>query len=83
VRTDRIRQVLPCIENNQWFFDTELLLVAEAAGLVVTSVPVRWVEDLDSRVHIASTVIEDLRGLLRVRLSLTHKVGYLQMAGVA
>jgi glycosyltransferase involved in cell wall biosynthesis len=65
VRLDRIRGVLPLVENNHWFFDTELLLVSEAAGLEVRSVPVEWVEDMDSRVRIASTVMEDLKGLAR------------------
>jgi len=81
VRLDRVRSVLPLVENNHWFFDTELLLVAEAAGLEVRSVPVRWVEDTDSRVRIVSTVMEDLRGLARVRRSLDHKVGQLRTVG--
>jgi len=81
VRLDRIRNILPLVENNHWFFDTELLLVAEAAGLDVRSVPVEWVEDMDSRVRIASTVMEDLNGLARVRRSLGHKLVELRTAG--
>lgn len=82
VRLDRVRGLLPLVENNHWFFDTELLLVAEGAGLDVRSVPVEWIEDDDTRVRIASTVMEDLRGLARVRRSLTHKVGELGTVGV-
>jgi hypothetical protein len=55
------------VENNEWFFDTELLLLAERNHLTIHEVPVRWVEDLDSRVHIRKTVMEDLKGLWRVR----------------
>ncbi len=56
------------IEDNNWFFDTELLILAEKLGYRVKEVPVSWVEDPDTRVKIGSTVTEDLRGLLRLRL---------------
>jgi glycosyltransferase involved in cell wall biosynthesis len=59
--------LLPATENDQWFFDTELLLLAEEQGLRIHEVPVDWVEDLDTRVKIASTVMEDVKGLWRVR----------------
>ena len=57
------------MEDTGWFFDTELLLQAERRGYKIFEVPVEWVEDLDSRVKIVPTVIEDVRGLLRVRLA--------------
>lgn len=60
-------ELLPQVENNEWFFDTELLLLAEKGGYRVKNVPVRWSEDQDSRVNIIKTVVEDLRGLLRMR----------------
>jgi len=60
-------RLLPLVENNHWFFDTELLLMTEEQGLRVHQVPVRWVEDGDTRVKIAKTVREDLAGLARVR----------------
>ncbi|HEX5506442.1 MAG TPA: hypothetical protein VFW96_27745, partial [Thermomicrobiales bacterium] len=61
------RQLLPLVENNEWFFDTELLLLAEERGLRIYEVPVDWIEDLDSRVKITATALEDITGLLRVR----------------
>jgi glycosyltransferase involved in cell wall biosynthesis len=75
--------LLPLVENNQWFFDTELLLLAEEQGLRIHEVPVDWVEDLDTRVKIVSTVMEDVKGLWRVRkerlnrrrVSLARKMG--------
>lgn len=73
VKRSVARQLLPEIENNEWFFDTELLLLAEAAGLRVYEVPVDWIEDLDSRVRIVSTATEDIRGLLRVRARLLRQ----------
>ena len=61
------QELLPRVENDEWFFDTELLLLAEKGGYRVRDVPIRWVEDMDSRVNVFKTVLEDLRGLLRMR----------------
>jgi glycosyltransferase involved in cell wall biosynthesis len=66
VRIETVRPLLPLIENRNWFFDTELLVLAEYAGLRVRTLPVRWVEDRDTRVNIPRTVAEDLRGLARL-----------------
>lgn len=62
------RELVPRIENEEWFFDTELLLLAEKGGYRVKDIPVTWVEDPDTRVDILKTVLEDLRGLARMRL---------------
>jgi len=65
-RTDVIRPLLDHVKDDNWFFDTELLLLAEHNGLRVHEVPVDWVEDVDTRVHVTSTALEDVRGLIRV-----------------
>jgi putative flippase GtrA len=65
-RTDVIRPLLKHVQDDSWFFDTELLLLAEYNGLRVHEVPVDWVEDVDTRVHIVRTAVEDLAGLVRV-----------------
>jgi putative flippase GtrA len=65
-RGDVIRPLLERIEDDGWFFDTELLLLAEHNGLRVHEVPVDWVENTDSRVHLRQTATDDVRGLLRV-----------------
>ena len=61
------RELLPDIRNDGWFFDTELLVLAQDRGFRVTEVPVIWRDDLDTRVRLVSTVIEDLRGIARLR----------------
>lgn len=61
--------LIPIVENNEWFFDSELLLRAEQHGYRIAEVPVEWIEDLDTRVKIVSTALEDVRGLLRVRFT--------------
>ncbi|OAI40899.1 hypothetical protein AYO38_04825 [bacterium SCGC AG-212-C10] len=67
IRADVARELLPLVEDNGWFLDTELLLLAEHNGYRVQEVPVDWVDDPDSRVKIASTVSGDLKGLVRMR----------------
>ncbi len=67
VKRSVAQELIPLIENNEWFFDTELLLLAEERGMRIYEVPVDWIEDLDSRVKIVSTATEDIKGLLRVR----------------
>src|SRR5690606_18775155 len=59
--------LLPLIEDNAWFMDTELLLLAENAGYRVKEVPVLWVDDPNTKVKIASTAWKDIKGLLRLR----------------
>ena len=61
------RELLPLVQNDEWFFDTELLLLAEKGGYRVKDIPVIWIEDLDSRVNVLKTVMEDLQGLARMR----------------
>lgn len=65
-RTDVVRPLLKHVQDDSWFFDTELLLLAEYNGLRVHEVPVDWVEDVDTRVHMVKTAMEDLAGLVRV-----------------
>lgn len=67
VRIAAVRPLLPLVENQEWFFDTELLVLAEYAGLDVRTFPITWIEDLDTRVNIPQTIWEDLRGLMRLR----------------
>ncbi|MCP2354572.1 putative flippase GtrA [Nonomuraea thailandensis] len=66
VRTEIAQALLPGVEDEQWFFDTELLLLAERHGLRIHEVPVDWVDDPDSRVDIVRTALDDLRGMARV-----------------
>jgi glycosyltransferase involved in cell wall biosynthesis len=66
MRADLARRLIPHIENNNWFFDTESLILAEKAGYRIKDIPVSWVEDLDTRVNVPRTVSEDVQGLLRL-----------------
>ncbi|MDP6667067.1 MAG: glycosyltransferase family 2 protein [Dehalococcoidia bacterium] len=59
--------LVPLIKDNAWFFDTELLLLAGKNGYGIKEIPVHWEDDPDTRVKIASTVWEDVKGLLRLR----------------
>ena len=66
LRRDAAEKLLPLVEDNEWFFDTELLVTAERLGLRIGEVPVDWVDDPDSRVDIVSTAADDLRGVWRM-----------------
>ena len=65
-RTEIVQALLPGVEDNAWFFDTELLLLAQRNGLRIHEVPVDWVDDPDSRVDVLGTALADLRGMVRV-----------------
>jgi glycosyltransferase involved in cell wall biosynthesis len=61
--------LVPKIQNRMWFFDTELLILAHRHGYKIRELPVRWIEDPDTKVKILKTAMEDVRGLLRMRFS--------------
>ncbi len=74
IRREAARVLLPQVQSNRWFFDTELILLAEYSGFRIGEFPVTWMDDTDSRVRVISTVLEDLAGLWRLRRQLVAKV---------
>jgi putative flippase GtrA len=66
IRADVAEELLPYVEDTGWFFDTELLVLAERTGLRIHEVPVDWVDDPDSRVDIVATAVADLKGIARL-----------------
>ncbi|GAA2488066.1 bifunctional glycosyltransferase family 2/GtrA family protein [Winogradskya consettensis] len=70
IRADVAERLLPMVEDTGWFFDTEMLVLAERAGLRIHEVPVDWVDDPDSRVDIVATAMADLRGIARLTRAL-------------
>jgi putative flippase GtrA len=66
IRRDVAEKLLPHVSDTGWFFDTELLVLAERSGLRIHEVPVDWVDDPDSRVDIVSTAVADLKGIARL-----------------
>ncbi|MCE1175075.1 MAG: bifunctional glycosyltransferase family 2/GtrA family protein [Propionibacteriales bacterium] len=66
IRREVADRLLPLVEDNNWFFDTELLVLAERAGLRIHEVPVDWVDDPGSTVNIVDTAVEDLKGVWRL-----------------
>jgi hypothetical protein len=66
LRVSAAHTLLPLVQDNAWFFDTELLVTAERLGLRVHEVPVDWTDDPDSRVDVVRTAMADLRGIWRL-----------------
>jgi len=81
IRQDVAQEILPLVEDDAWFFDTELLVLAERASLRIHEVPVDWVDDPDSRVDILRTAFDDVRGIARLGRSLL--TGRLPLADVS
>jgi hypothetical protein len=75
LRRSAVEAIVPQVRDQSWFFDTELLTLAEKQGLRIADIPVRWVEDDDSRVKIIRTAWDDLKGIWRVRRQLRAKAG--------
>jgi putative flippase GtrA len=72
IRADAARVLLPLTADTGWFFDTELLVLAERAGLRIAEVPVDWIDDADSRVKLVATAVADLRGIVRLGTGLAR-----------
>jgi putative flippase GtrA len=66
IRRERALQILPLVDDNEWFFDTELLVTAERLGVRITETPVEWTDDPNSSVDIVTTAANDLRGIWRI-----------------
>jgi putative flippase GtrA len=75
IRADAARQLLPEVQDQGWFFDTELLVLAQRRGMRIHEVAVDWIDDPDSRVDIVSTALTDLRGVIRLRFAGTVSLG--------
>jgi putative flippase GtrA len=72
IRADVAQRLLPHVADTGWFFDTELLVLAERSGLRIHEVPVDWVDDPDSRVDIVATAAADLKGIGRLLRNFTN-----------
>jgi putative flippase GtrA len=70
IRADQARLLLPLTRDTGWFFDSELLVLAERAGLRIHEIPVDWTDDPDSRVRVVPTALADLHGIARLRWQL-------------
>lgn len=68
ITRDAAQRLLPRVQDGEWFFDTELLVLAEKSGYRLKEVPVKWVEDPDSRVRFPQDIVKMARQLLRLRL---------------
>jgi putative flippase GtrA len=66
IRADAAAELLPLVEDPEWFFDTELLVLAERSGMRIHEVPVDWIDDPSSTVDVVDTARKDLAGIWRL-----------------
>ncbi len=68
-----VEKIVPLIKNNNWFFDTELIILSHKNNYKIKEIPVKWVEKRDkkrkSKVKIIKTAWEDIKGIIRLKLS--------------
>jgi putative flippase GtrA len=83
VRADVAEKLLPAVRDDSWFFDTELLLLAERNGLRIHQVPVDWVDDADSRVQVTRTALDDLAGTARMAWTFLNGRGRVDLGTTA
>jgi glycosyltransferase involved in cell wall biosynthesis len=69
VRRDLLPELLAGVRDEGFFFDTELLILAQRRGMRIHEVPVDWVDDPDSSVDIVATALADLRGVARLSMA--------------
>jgi glycosyltransferase involved in cell wall biosynthesis len=78
-----VNEIVPQIKDQSWFFDTELLVLAEKQGYRIKDVPVLWIEDDDSRVKIVKTAWDDIKGVFRLRWKLWRNLFSTQAVAVS
>jgi len=83
VRRDIAQRLVPAIHDDGWFFDTEMLLLAERNGLRIHELPVDWIDDPDSRVNIFDTAVGDLRGTVRMARTFARGEGAIDFGSAA
>lgn len=66
IRREVAEKLLPHVEDKGWFFDSELLILAEKSGYKVAEVPIVWRDDPRSTVKVAKTAWGDIKGLVRM-----------------
>ena len=73
ISSETAENLLPLVDDNGWFFDTELLILANKLGYKIKEVPVYWVDDPNSSVNIISTAWNDIKGLARLKFGGINK----------
>ncbi len=74
VRLDVFKKLAPLIEDDFWFFDTELVVFAQHFNYRIKELPVNWVESRDirrvSKVRVFRDVLKSFKNILKIRKKL-------------
>jgi glycosyltransferase involved in cell wall biosynthesis len=82
MRREACQLLVPHVKDRKWFFDTELLVLAEKSGHAIAEVAVSWIEDLDTRVELVKTIADDLSALVRLRGEIHETLAVIRAAGL-
>ena len=74
VKTTVAKKILPYVENNDWFFDSEFLIIAQKNNLRIKEIPIEWVDNAQSTVSVIKTIKQFLKEILRIRVNGVPKV---------
>lgn len=68
LRKSTFDRLMKCgVQNDDWFFNTEIMVISEWLDVPVREIPVRWVDDQDSRVRVFDLAQKYLREINRLR----------------
>lgn len=65
-----VQAIMPLVKNQTWFFDSELVFLAEKKGFKIKEIPVNWAEpskENKSKVNVFKVSGQYLKELLRLR----------------
>jgi hypothetical protein len=61
-----VKTLLPAVSDNEWFFDSEMLILGEKSGYRIYEEPVTWIDNPGSTVRVLKTAWGDIKGLWRL-----------------
>ncbi|MFH0861296.1 MAG: glycosyltransferase [Candidatus Altiarchaeota archaeon] len=61
-----LKDIVPAVKDNAFFFDSELLILAERKGYKITELPVKWVEGEHTKVSVIQLIRDYVKNILRL-----------------
>ncbi|MBD3359736.1 MAG: glycosyltransferase [Candidatus Buchananbacteria bacterium] len=62
-----VSEILPLVKDKEWFFDTELLLIAEKNDFKIKEIAVQWKENPETKVKFIRTIYDYIENLIKFK----------------